>query len=339
MSIQIFVKTFTGKTIILDVEKHDTLQSIKAHIQDKEGIATQSQVLTFSGKQLIYDNKTLSDYKIQAQSTLSLSARLVNRVFQSAVLDLPQTPRQPPKTIFIKTLTGKTIKLDVLPQDTIQNIKAKIQDKEGIPPEQQRLMYVGLPLENNRTLEDYHVLQESTLQLILRLSPKITINIQEVTPLLGGKHPKLYDINIPTNSAKISINSIMFNLKLSKYQNAIKCCIGKELSDVFIPCDYYHIPIKSIPGFYRIGIRNLYLQLDCSKLPLHQTVLCINNKLFELESTISVPLRLIEQARNHDLFSLIKNCKTFEQLSKYKNNISGKFFQSKIVAGKVPIPA
>ena len=156
MSYNLFVKSISG-TIAFDVESTDSISNIKQRIQDKEGINAEQQRLNFAGR-LLEDKRTLNDYNIDEDSTLNLSIGLLGGGLDNGT-----------KQIFIKTLQGKNITLEVNDDDTIESVKKKINDIEGIPLDQQRLVFNGKQLEDANTLKDYMIDADSTIHLVLRL--------------------------------------------------------------------------------------------------------------------------------------------------------------------------
>ena len=149
--MQLFVKTLTGKTVSVEVEEGESIEDVKAKISEKEGIPPEQQRLIFGGQQL-QDGKTLDDYDVSDDATLHLVLRLRGGM-----------------QLFVKTLTGKTVSVEVEEGESIEDVKAKISEKEGIPPEQQRLIFGGQQLQDGKTLDDYDVSDDATLHLVLRL--------------------------------------------------------------------------------------------------------------------------------------------------------------------------
>ncbi|KAA6403495.1 MAG: putative Polyubiquitin [Streblomastix strix] len=139
-----------GKQFAIEVEDSDTVERVKQKIKDKEGIPIEDQQISYYGAKL-EDGHKVKEYDIQKDTDLFL----VNEPHNNT-------------EIFVKTLTGKTITLKVGEDDTILSVKQKIQDKEGIPPDQQRLLFYDLELKDDSTVLENLIIDQAELKLILK---------------------------------------------------------------------------------------------------------------------------------------------------------------------------
>lgn len=183
--IQIFAKTLSGKANSINVKLKDTLDTLKAKIQEKMGVPPEQQSLLLNGKNL-EGNNTLEEYKIQNQSSIYVTL-------------IPKTGMQ----VLVKTATGQKLTIEVEPTDTIEKLKAKIQKKNGIQTKEQELKYKDITLEDGFTLSDYDIPKESTINLSSN-APK---NMQIHVKTLNGK---TITLNVEPNE---TINKIKAKIK------------------------------------------------------------------------------------------------------------------------------
>ena len=218
-SMQIYIRLISNKTLVLDVLPSNTIKNIKEIIKDKEGIALEEQNLISSGKRLL-DDKTLEYYDIKNEFIIYLFLKI--EIIK----------------IFIQELNGKIIILDdIMKRNTIGNIKIRILVKEGIIPDQYKLIFSGTELEDNKELNYYNIQNESNIQLVpvifkifvdyLNIK-KIEIDV-EYSDTIGNIKQKIKDKeeNLP-NHYKLTFDKMELknNLTLKDYNIEKNCTIN-----------------------------------------------------------------------------------------------------------------
>ena len=231
----IFVEILSGIIIQFNIECLDTIKNIKEKIKDREGIPIEQQILFLDGKEL-EDNKTLFDYNVQKFIIpLDLSIKGVIK-------------------ILFKMLTGKNFYLLVKSSDTLKETKIKIENKEKIPIEQQRLLFAGKELEDNKTFNDYNIKNEDTIHLALRLKGVMKILIKTINQKIINLDANYSDT---IKDIKIKIEEKEGILPNHKYKLIFS---GKKLDDSKT-LEYYNIKNGTILYLVQVGLFPIIVQI------------------------------------------------------------------------------
>lgn len=241
----IFIKPQSDKVVTLQVDLSDTILIVKQKYQNKEGIPSEWQVLKLHGHDLeLLNDSRLSDCNILSGSTIDLYVNIKSLM-----------------QIFIKTLTGQDLTLEVERSDTVHKLKLQIQSKERIPPEQQKLKFAGKQLEDERTLSEYNIMPWSTIHLVLSLrggglQPLIFSDLKNATHLSLSSDPAIPAWKVIAPG--LNLKGMCWNVNCNAYGEEIwirkrlgTFNLNKECRAACCPsCESIAKNIQSV-GFYR----------------------------------------------------------------------------------------
>ena len=180
--LELTVQLRSGKNFQLEEPSTQLVSGVKQAIYQKEGLPTEHQVLFHKGKELD-DHKKLMDCNVQSGDTLDIDVITpVTELINTATAETHESDRPRGLLLFVKTLTGKTITLNVSVKDTVGDLKRKINEKESIPISQQCLIAAGKPLADTDDIHTIGVQNHSVLHLVLRVPSRSPVSLSVQTP-------------------------------------------------------------------------------------------------------------------------------------------------------------